>query len=129
MSIRIIIGGYAQGKLDYALQKHCLPKHAVWDGRLPDILLPEGNAIIINHFHDWVKKQIAQGRCPERETLGFLEHYKECTIICDEVGNGIVPMEAAEREYRERLGKILIMLAERADIVERVICGIGQRIK
>ena len=50
-------------------------------------------------------------------------------IICDEVGNGIVPMDAFEREYRERLGRFLIEVAKRADRVERIMCGIGQRIK
>jgi adenosyl cobinamide kinase/adenosyl cobinamide phosphate guanylyltransferase len=38
-------------------------------------------------------------------------------------------MDAFEREYRERLGRILITIAAKADRVERVICGIGQRIK
>ena len=38
-------------------------------------------------------------------------------------------MDAFEREYRERTGRILIRLAQEAEEVERVICGIGQRIK
>ncbi len=52
-----------------------------------------------------------------------------CIIISDEIGNGIVPVEAFEREYRERTGRILIQLAQKAEEVERVICGIGQKIK
>lgn len=38
-------------------------------------------------------------------------------------------MDAFEREYRERLGRFLIEVAKRADRVERIMCGIGQRIK
>ena len=67
--------------------------------------------------------------CPEREVLALLDHYDRCVIISDEIGNGIVPVDPFEREYRERAGKILITIAERADEVERVICGIGQKIK
>ena len=67
--------------------------------------------------------------CPEEEISGLLDAYGDCIIICDEVGNGIVPAGSAEREYRERVGRILILLAQRAEEVERVICGIGQKIK
>ncbi|MDE6740428.1 MAG: bifunctional adenosylcobinamide kinase/adenosylcobinamide-phosphate guanylyltransferase, partial [Lachnospiraceae bacterium] len=45
------------------------------------------------------------------------------------IGNGIVSVDPAEREYRERMGRILIRLADMAEGVERVICGIGQTIK
>ena len=50
-------------------------------------------------------------------------------MISDEIGNGIVPMDAFEREYREQTGRILIELAKEAEEVIRVICGIGQKIK
>lgn len=70
-----------------------------------------------------------EGRCPEEEILLFLDSCQDCIIISDEVGNGIVPINAFEREYRERVGKILIQVAERAEEVERVICKIGQKIK
>ena len=50
-------------------------------------------------------------------------------MICDEIGNGIVPVDGFEREYRERTGKILVALAAGAKEVVRVICGIGQKIK
>ena len=50
-------------------------------------------------------------------------------IISDEIGNGIVPVDAFERDYRERTGRMLITLASQADEVVRVICGIGQKIK
>ena len=46
-----------------------------------------------------------------------------------EIGNGIIPLEPFEREYRERTGRILVELASRAEEVERVICGMGQKIK
>ena len=62
----------------------------------------------------------------------MLQYYKEhpdCIFICDEIGNGIVPMDKQEREYRERVSRLLIRLAEEAETVERIICGMGQKIK
>jgi adenosyl cobinamide kinase/adenosyl cobinamide phosphate guanylyltransferase len=68
---------------------------------------------------------------PEEEIIDFLNRNRECSIIIisDEIGNGIVPADAFEREYRERTGRILARLASRADEVVRILCGIEQRIK
>ena len=77
--------------------------------------------------YDEIKVRVAKGR--KAELQAFVERHGDCIIICDEIGNGIVPVEAFEREYRERTGRILIQLAKKAEEVERVICGIGQKIK
>ncbi len=127
--MKLIIGGYAQGKLNYAIQKYPLETSIVCDGVIPEDIETQGKTVIMNHFHSWVKTCISKGRCPEEEIRSFLEHYPDCIIISDEVGNGIVPVDAFEREYRERTGRILVELAGRAEEVERVICGIGQKIK
>ena len=127
--MKLVIGGCAQGKLDYVLLKYNLEEDMVLDGTLPDDGKMSKNPVIINHFHKWVKQRIMDGGCPEEEVLSFLNRYEDCIIISDEIGNGIVPMEAFEREYRERVGRILVQLAGRAKEVERVICGIGQKIK
>lgn len=126
--MKLVIGGYAQGKLDYVLSKYHLNKNIVWDSVLPDCTSVK-ETIIINHLHLWIKNCMLEGRCPEEEILLFLDSCQDCIIISDEVGNGIVPINAFEREYRERVGKILIQVAERAEEVERVICKIGQKIK
>lgn len=127
--MKLVIGGCAQGKLDYVLLKYHLQEDMVWDGILPNDGIMSKNSVMINHFHKWVKQRILDGGCPEEEVLSFLDRCEDCIIISDEIGNGIVPMEAFEREYRERVGRILVQLADRAKEVERVICGIGQKIK
>lgn len=128
MGMKLILGGYAQGKLDYVLQTYGMDESVVWDGNAMDSP-PAGDTIVLNHFHCWVKRRIAEGGCPEREVGTLLAQYRDCIVICDEIGNGIVPMDAFEREYRDTLGQILIMLANQAEVVERVLCGIGQKIK
>ena len=101
----------------------------MWDGTLPKDKELQTKTVVINHFHHWVKKRIQEGGRPEEEILIFLKSCKDCIIICDEIGNGIVPMEAFERQYRERVGRILIQLAGEAQEVWRILCGIGQKIK
>lgn len=127
--MKLVIGGTAQGKLEYVLFRHEVHKPVVWDGVLPMDRKLNGNPVIINHFHQWVKSRMINGGCPEDEILSFLDCHEDCMIICDEIGNGIVPADPFEREYRERTGRILVQLAKRAEEVERIVCGIGQKIK
>ena len=58
-----------------------------------------------------------------------IEFHKNIVIISDEIGCGIIPMSADERHLREFVGRIQCFLAEKADKVYRVVCGISQRIK
>lgn len=127
--MKLVIGGYAQGKLFYVLEKYGLQEAAVLDGVLPDDRVSGQKTMVINHLNHWVKGRILDGGYPEKEIETFLNHFEDCILISDEIGNGIVPFDVFEREYRERMGRILIRLAERAEEVERVICGIGQKIK
>ena len=130
--MKLVIGGTAQGKLEYVLLKYDLQKNMVWDGSLPNStedIEYEEKPVIINHFHLWIKNRMISGGCPEDEIMSFLDGNEDCIIICDEIGNGIVPIEPFEREYRERVGRILVQLAKRAEEVERIICGVGQKIK
>lgn len=127
--MRLVIGGYAQGKLDYVL-RGCVPgTYTVWDGELPQEDCGQEKAVILDHLHNWIKQRITDGESPEEEIIMFVDKHPDCVILCDEIGNGIVPVDAFEREYRERTGRIMTELAGRAEEVDRVICGIGQRIK
>lgn len=127
--MKLVIGGYAQGKLNYVLQKYGVETSRILDGEIPKNIEEQRGIIVVNHLHHWIKSRIVQNGCPEEEIFDFVENYPDCVLISDEVGNGIVPIEVFEREYRERTGRILVELAKKAEEVERVICGIGQRIK
>lgn len=50
-------------------------------------------------------------------------------VIATEVGGGVVPADPAERENRERAGRLSCLLAERAATVIRVQCGLPQILK
>ena len=50
-------------------------------------------------------------------------------VTASEVGGGVVPLDPDEREARERAGRLACLLAERADTVVRVFCGIPRLLK
>ena len=51
------------------------------------------------------------------------------TVVCQEVGGGVIPMDAQEREWRECTGRLCCDIAAQADRVYRVYCGIATCIK
>ncbi len=50
-------------------------------------------------------------------------------VIATEVGGGVVPIDAGERAAREAAGRLSCLLAERAETVVRVCCGLPQILK
>ncbi len=132
--MKLVIGGRTQGKLNYVLQHMTDENYQIYDGVFPDEgelfnLTKKNEWLIVNRFHKWVNKELKENRNPEEELEAFLKKGVRFVIISDEIGNGIVPVDAFERDYRERTGRMLITLASQADEVVRVICGIGQKIK
>jgi len=112
----LIVGGAAQGKLDFARQE--LGVTAWSEGVL-------GGEDCVYGLHRALRA------LPEpREALAsWLADHPEAVVICDEVGCGVVPVDREERAWRELVGRICCELAERAAAVYRVCCGIGVRLK
>lgn len=50
-------------------------------------------------------------------------------VIATEIGGGVVPVDGEDRAHREAAGRLACLLAERADTVIRVCCGIPQLLK
>ena len=80
----------------------------------------------------WVKDLLSEGM-EESEVqstiLSWVATHPNTILICDELGNGIVPLEKMERIWREQTGRLMIELAKQAERVERILCGLGQRLK
>lgn len=50
-------------------------------------------------------------------------------VIATEVGGGVVPADAGERAAREAAGRLSCLLAQRAEGVVRVFCGLPMVLK
>ena len=122
----IIMGGAFQGKTQYATKIY--PGLKLTDGfncPLDEI----ENCVAVNKFHSFTRRWLLEGRTKEA-LLTMLENNRNLQLlISDEIGYGLVPIDDFEREYREFHGRVMTELAEKADCVERVVCGIPQRIK
>ena len=94
----LIIGGFAQGKLHYVKQRyvHCEDGRevTVLDGTLALPAKTGAGQVIVNHLHRYIREQLRQGTDPEAMIENFGKEHPDCILICDEIGNGIVPMEA-----------------------------------
>ena len=102
----LVVGGFAQGKREYAAG--IWPERRVLTG-LQELLREEedGAAFAESLLADWA----------------------DAVVICDEIGCGVVPLTPAERRWREQTGRCLVRLAEEAEEVHRVCCGLGMRLK
>ena len=126
--MELYIGGYAQGKLTYVRKKY--PKAQIYDeNNWQQLAAYTGQTVVCNHLHRIIAAELAEGKT-QAEILAELQDVRQrYEKFCDEIGNGIVPIEKAERDYREVTGRILTVLAEQAETVTRILCGLGQCIK
>ncbi len=126
--MKLIIGGAFQGKKRAAEALTGFSAETFLDGescQMEEIFSCKG----MFHFHGYIRRMMEQNI----ETEGFLEKLyeknPEMVLISTELGYGIVPIDAFDREYREKVGRICCEAAEKSENVYRVIAGIPVCIK
>ena len=102
----LLVGGAYQGKAALAKRLY------------PDLPLAQ-------NLHARVREELGAGRDP----MALLDGLRGHVITCDEVGCGVVPLDRADEDYRETVGRLCCAIAEEADAVVRVIAGVPQWIK
>lgn len=129
--MKLITGGAYQGKLAYALAETGLSaEHAADGGTCTKEEM--FHSPVVDHFHLFIKRMLKEGMSPEDLAAlagDLLRDNPDAVIITDELGCGLVPVDAFDRSYREVTGRICCLLAREAEEVHRVICGIGTVIK
>ena len=65
----------------------------------------------------------------DKDPLSLADTLCRLVITCDEIGCGIVPIDRADENWREAVGRLCCALAQKADAVVRVIAGVPQFIK
>ncbi len=75
----------------------------------------------------WDVQELAAG-CGDLAALAQQLARNE-VVIATEVGSGVVPVDKNERAAREAAGRLGCLLAQRADAVVRVFCGIPVYLK
>lgn len=124
--MRMITGGAFQGKRAWAEKQ--IPGVRWTDGAecgFEEIIHCEG----MDHFHTFIRRWIQAGRDGEELIREIEDNNPEFIFITDEIGCGLVPIDAFERKYREAAGRICTRLAESCHRVDRILCGTAVRIK
>ena len=124
--MEMIIGGAFQGKSDYAKEKYpdiCWKK----GGELNQEQLMKAEGVL--DFQEFIRRELKE----EHDLTGLADRLArenpDVVLVSQEVGYGVVPMDAFDRKYREAVGRVCTELAVKSRKVTRVVCGIGTVIK
>lgn len=126
--MRLIVGGAFQGKTAYAVSAGMARPEEITDGAVCE-LEELYRCKCIRHFHLWVKRALEAGWSLDTLDQKLAKRNPELVLITDELGCGVVPVDAFDRTWRETHGRICCLLAARAGEVHRVLCGIGMVIR
>ena len=118
----LITGPVASGKRTYAATLGYAPEQMSAD--------VHSDAAVVYDVQDAVRAFLAQ--TPDKqaaicELLPLLADRD--VVITSEVGSGVIPLEYADRLFRETAGRLTNELAQRADQVVRMVWGIPQILK
>ncbi|MDO4546197.1 MAG: bifunctional adenosylcobinamide kinase/adenosylcobinamide-phosphate guanylyltransferase [Bacillota bacterium] len=121
----LIFGGAYQGKLEYARENFNVKTVCdCSDGSRPDFSMDA-----VYGIEGYVLDCVRKGR----EAADFFKENKDSwqdkVLIATDVSQGIVPLEAEQRAFREMNGRTLLYLTNEADRVYRVFCGLGKKVK
>lgn len=111
----LVFGGFASGKRNYVKEEL-----GYTDAEISSDVYDK--APVLYNLHELINTDADSERY-------LPELLKKEVIICNDISCGIVPLDRAEREKREAVGRLLIRLAAEAERVVRIQCGLPQLIK
>ena len=124
--MKMIIGGAFQGKAAFAKKEY--PELAWVNGKEADWEAVRDAKGILN-FHEFIRSEMQKDNDVSNLAEKLIQCNPEVILVSDEVGYGVVPIDAFDRAYREVVGRICTKLAAYSSEVIRVVCGIGMVIK
>lgn len=114
----LIIGGAYQGKCTFAVEKYRLTAADICDLAV--------STPVPARCYVHLEALTRRGEAPEAALPLLLAAE---AVISREIGSGVVPIDAGERAWRERHGRLLRQLAEQAGHVYRIFCGLTEELK
>lgn len=120
----LIVGGACQGKREYAQKAFGLNEREIlpWNEE-------REAASCIADLHLRVRACLEKGLTQQEVLEKLLPFCRGKIVLCDDIFCGVVPLDAMERQWREVTGRLLCLLAQEADTVIRMQCGLPQAIK
>ena len=121
--MRLIIGGIYQGRERFARTKYG-QNITVYRGLYEDV-----KQALEEIYGDNIKRNDENHTESFIEILGLHNIAKYDCVIAEEPYSGLTPISKEERKLTEYYGRVLEELANQAESVERVVCGLGQSLK
>ncbi|PSL46922.1 adenosylcobinamide kinase /adenosylcobinamide-phosphate guanylyltransferase [Salsuginibacillus halophilus] len=134
--MQLVVGGAWSGKRNIAAS--LAEADGIWLHAEEDQLnAKEQKTMIVDGWDVWVQARIACGSTPEQVRLQFREKLKELKaiksrqviLIMEEAGRGIVPLEQADRFFRDANGWMAQDAAHEAEEVHHVWHGLCRQLK
>ena len=125
--MHLILGGRYMGKCDYAESLYG-PFKALCDLEHDPPEAIEGAGAVRN-LQAGVRTLLLLGEDAQAFFAACLDFLRNSVLMGNEVGGGVVPLDAFERRWRDEVGLLYQMLAREADRVDRVWAGLATRLK
>lgn len=124
--MEMIIGGAYQGKTEYARKMY--PQLSWISGELADekeLMSAQG----VTDFQQYIRRELKEEKDVSDLAERIIRDNPDVILVSQEVGYGVVPVDAFDRKYREAVGRVCTKLTAYSHKVTRVVCGIGTVIK
>lgn len=123
----LITGGAYQGKSGFAQQ--LVRELNRESGQQEPGMQENMHWTILEDVHLRIAEMLRADLDPWEEIQSLIKKESRLILTVQELGCGIVPVDAFDREWREVTGRICCELAKRAQAVYRMTCGIPARLK
>lgn len=117
----LIIGGAYQGKTDFAKERFAVRDEEIFTCTRETE--PDWNARCLRRMEEYVWRCVREGKAPE------LRFRPDAVVIADDIFCGVVPLDPAERAWREECGRYLGRIARESEKVYRIFCGLEKCLK
>ncbi len=124
--MQLIIGGAFQGKKEFAAQTYGLTEKDFFFCSGPEI---DFSCRCIADLEKFTYACAGAGIDPVEYFRTRRALWQDRILILGDISAGVVPMDAQVRLWREENGRLGRYLAQQAERVSRIFCGLEQRLK
>ena len=118
----LLIGGAYQGKLDYAKETFGITDADVYACGCGEVDFSKRCICKIEEF-------ALHHPDPVSYFMKSREAWQDSILIIRDIFCGVVPINAEDRAWRQRAGRLAQYLSREATQVSRIFCGLEQRLK
>lgn len=132
----LVVGGKFQGKLNFVKNNFAVDEDNIFDCEKKYLFNATYSAMstdkynVVDNFESYILKKTEEGLSKKDILVDFMtiNFHNKTIIICDDISNGLVSIDALERAYRENIGHILCHISKNVSDIYEVIYGIGRKI-